>query len=780
MGDYMFFKKSVIILTVILVLCCFNAVNASDNITSYNNGPVLAENNEITLDNSEINFNEETVYYNPNNTVKLDLNTSECCSFIIQEANRETVYAFRQDSPLNGFGVKINTQEWNGATVLKQEIDTRNTYFFHSIITEDGWVMGQGGSQYDSDSRAIERIAGTIYTSNDISYDSLKKIQNVLYDYNYGHFVIKAPDGRYGIAFVDAILTGTLQQGQYMVIPNYYEYYAKGNYKSYGSDPVDAIINICSYDDSGLNRRNLYTYDYNAHETENGVYSGVDVFVTNDNGHNVGLDTSDIVTHFYYKGTYYPASSVPENPGKIYVGTHIFENQYVGKALELVEGQQGTVVGNEISLHYRVSHIFTQRNVIFDFHENVDLVSVSTSAGSYYYDSNNHLLHWQIPDLNGVKDIKIVIKPREIGNYYVHAFIDTMYESSDFDYYVSNYGSILMSEDVDKYKGGSERLVAYLYNTEGIPLAGEKVAFNINGQTYYREVENSGSVSLALNLGHGEYDAGIFYDGVFGKSQTAAKVNVRTTLSAGDIVKYYKNDTQFYASFLDIDGGPLRNSNVNFNINGIFYTRSTDENGVAKLNINLSPNEYTITSINSKTGEQISNSIIVKPVLGGNHDLVKYYRNDSKYSVKVLDGNGNPLMGASVTFNINGVLYEHLSDENGIASLSINLAPGNYVITASYNGASVSNNINVLTRLVSNDLVMHYKDGSQFKATVLDEVGRISPGENVTFNINGVFYNRAAENDGIAKLSINLLPGKYIITSYWNNYAKSNTITVLK
>ena len=774
----MFFKKSFIIFTLlIMLLCCFNAVNASDNVTA-DDEPILIENNEITLDNSEINFDDEIIYVNSDTTSKFDINTSECCSFIIQEANGETVYAFRQDAPLNGFGVKINTQQWNGATVLKQEIDTKNTYFFHSIVTEDGWVMGQGGSQYDSDSRAIERIAGSIYTSKDISYDSLKKIQNILYDYGYGHFVIKAPDGRYGMVFVNTILTGTLSPGQYIIIPNEYEYYVKGNYKKYGSDPVSAIINICSYDDSGLNRRNLYTYDYKPHETENGVFYGADVFVTNDNGHNVGLDTSDIVTHFYYKGTYYPASSVPENPGKLYVGTHIFTKQYAGKAIELTKAQTNTVPGGELSLSYRVNHIFTQRNVIFDLHENADLVKVSTSAGSYDYDSNAHLLYWHLPASNQAKDISIVIKPKETGNYDVHAFIEAMYESCDVSYNVLNSGANLQSGNVDKYKGGSERVVASLFNDDGIPLTGEKVAFNINGQTYYREVNGDGAASLAVNLGPGEYDVKVSYNGAFGQNQTSVKVKVKTTLFADDIVKYYKNDTQFYASFLDTNGKPLKNSNVNFNINGIFYTRTTDENGVAKLNINLSPNKYIITSINSKTGERISNTITVKPVLVENHDLVKYYRNESKYSVKVLDGQGNPLNGASVTFNINGVLYKRSSDENGIASLSINLPPGNYIITASYNGVSVSNNIKVLTRLVSSDMVMRYNDGSKFKVTVLDGVGQISPGENVTFNINGVFYNRTAESDGIAKLSINLLPGKYIITSSWNNYSKSNTITV--
>ena len=69
-------------------------------------------------------------------TETVNKSDSECCSFLIQE-NGEMVYGYRQDSPLNGFGVQAVSQNWYGMNILKQEIDNTNSYFFHGIITEN-------------------------------------------------------------------------------------------------------------------------------------------------------------------------------------------------------------------------------------------------------------------------------------------------------------------------------------------------------------------------------------------------------------------------------------------------------------------------------------------------------------------------------------------------------------------------------------------------------------------------------------------------------------------
>ena len=200
---------------------------------------------------------------------------------------------------------------------------------------------------------------------------------------------------------------------------------------------------------------------------------------------------------------------------------------------------------------------------------------------------------------------------------------------------------------------------------------------------------------------------------------------------------------------------------------------------MAKLNINLNQGEYIITAMNPKTGEKASNNIIVVSRLVENKDLIKYYRNDSQYVVRAIGDNGKPVgAGKVVVFNINGVMYERTTNASGHAKLNINLAPGDYIITAEYEGCKVSNNIKVLSILSASDLVMSYKDGSSFKATLVDGKGKPLANAKVQFNVNGVFYTRTTNSSGVARLNINLMAGKYIVTSSYNGCNIANTILI--
>ena len=230
--------------------------------------------------------------------------------------------------------------------------------------------------------------------------------------------------------------------------------------------------------------------------------------------------------------------------------------------------------------------------------------------------------------------------------------------------------SIESSDLVKYYKNDSKFSV-------NINVANTTVTFNINGVNYTRTSDVNGTASIAINLRPGEYNITTFYNG----QNKTNKITVLSTIIADNLVKYYQNGTQFYAKFLNNNGTPLANANVTFNINGVFYTRTTDTNGTAKLNLNLRPGNYTLTAIDPKTGLETSYNITILPTIIAK-DLTKVYLNDTPFGAKFVKGNGEALANTNITFNINGVFYTRETNENGTAILNINLMPGKYVLTA--------------------------------------------------------------------------------------------------
>ena len=171
-----------------------------------------------------------------------------------------------------------------------------------------------------------------------------------------------------------------------------------------------------------------------------------------------------------------------------------------------------------------------------------------------------------------------------------------------------------------------------------------------------------------------------------------ALVTVKPTIIGKDITKYFKNDTQYNVIVYDNSGNLLRNTLVEFNINGKFYNRTTNDNGIATLNINLPPQDYIITATNLVSTEKCSNKVKVLSIIES-EDLYMHYLNGSTFNAKLLDGHGNPYPNQTITFNVNGAFYNKITDNNGIARLNIRLPQGSYIITSSFNGCNKSNNI---------------------------------------------------------------------------------------
>ena len=340
---------------------------------------------------------------------------------------------------------------------------------------------------------------------------------------------------------------------------------------------------------------------------------------------------------------------------------------------------------------------------------------------------------------------------------------------------------VIYGEDLSMYyKNGSRYEVSIYQDGKLINSQNNdsKVIFNVNGVNYTKELVN-GKASIGINLNPGNYTITTFYHYTDGLATKTNNIEVLSTILANDVVKFFRNGTQYCAKFLDGCGSPLVNASVIFNINGVFYKKQTDDNGMAKLNINLRHGVYILTAMHPDTLMYGSNIIVLSTILA--NDVVKFFRNGTQYCAKFLDGCGSPLVNASVTFNINGVLYKKQTDYEGIARLNINLFPGKYILTAMHpDGLMYGYNITVLSTIHGDDIVKFFRNGTQYCAKFLDGCGSPLVNASVTFNINGVFYKKQTDDNGMARLNINLFPGEYILTAiHLNGEEKANIIKVL-
>ena len=326
--------------------------------------------------------------------------------------------------------------------------------------------------------------------------------------------------------------------------------------------------------------------------------------------------------------------------------------------------------------------------------------------------------------------------------------------------------------------------------TVSVPEDGTgSVIVTINGTDYKGTVVNGTAKVIIPGLDEGTYKVVTFYtgdnkyDSMIVNGTITVNKNTKTTLTMDNLVKYFNGPQKLMAKLVDGFGNPIANATVYFTINGGVYARITDENGTASIAIRLLPSEYKASALFNGTDDYdmaaVNASVLVKNTILGN-DTTLYFRNGTQYVAKFLDGNGKALANTDVKFNINGVFYTRVTDENGIARLNIRLDPASYIITA-YNpvtGEQKANEVTVLPRIIAKDLSMKYLDGSTFNATLVDGQGKAIAGVNITFNINGVFYHRTTNADGVTKLNIRLMPGEYIITSMYDECWASNKIII--
>ena len=251
---------------------------------------------------------------------------------------------------------------------------------------------------------------------------------------------------------------------------------------------------------------------------------------------------------------------------------------------------------------------------------------------------------------------------------------------------------VIYGEDLSMYyKNGSRYEVSIYQDGKLINSQNNdsKVIFNVNGVNYTKELVN-GKAFIGINLNPGNYTITTFYHYTDGLATKTNNIEVLSTIQANDVVKFFRNGAQYCAKFLDGCGSPLVNASVIFNINGVFYKKQTDDNGMARLNIDLFPGEYILTAIHLN-GEEKANIIKVLTTISA-EDISLIENKSGVFVLKTHDGARN------VSITIDGVEYIVQTDDGGVATLNVSLSKGNHAVLSKNlnSGEEIFNTIYVM------------------------------------------------------------------------------------
>ena len=321
----------------------------SSNITSFSkiynvpiiykiiSGKVIENNNWWGEKNPDLNKLIIYEYENAINNNKLIDNklTSEgCSSTFIQIDDNNAAFTFRRDSPTS---VNVNIlYQSQGILQYKNDPD----FFWHSIITKEGWIVGNGGIDSPYSSEQLEAYAKIMIQKNDINDEFIKKISNVKSSYERGHFLIKSPNGNYALVSyviddnIIKIEKGKINPGEYIVSPNDYKFYRRGKISDLGIKENYTYISryLAAIDQYSSKRTNDFTYNY----ITNGKSKYIDIFVSNDDGSLAKKpDVSNLYNDIFIKDKYILGEKVPKIMKGMYLDRYIISKDDKSTRLEI-------------------------------------------------------------------------------------------------------------------------------------------------------------------------------------------------------------------------------------------------------------------------------------------------------------------------------------------------------------------------------------------------------------------------------------------------------------
>ncbi|MBR3156567.1 MAG: hypothetical protein IKF13_07110, partial [Methanobrevibacter sp.] len=391
----------------------------------------------------------------------------------------------------------------------------------------------------------------------------------------------------------------------------------------------------------------------------------------------------------------------------------------------------------------------------------------------------NGVLHTVKTNANGVASLAINLKP---GTYKVIAVNPATGYSLTRNFKIL---STITAKDISKVYTDGKKFSAKFYKSNGKVLAKKTIKFKINGKTYKVKTNSKGVATLSLKtLKKGTYKI-ISYnkDGLTKTNKVKVVKSVKTSLTT-NMYTFLKKDTKrIKVKLLNAFGyAPGKGKIIKFKVNGKTYNRKTNAKGVATLKLpSLKAGAYTVkysfagNSLYKKSSA--SNKLYVittkNPTFTVKSTTTFGHGANTPFKVALTAGKV-PLAKRTVTFTVDGKSYTKTTNTNGIASLTIKLPIGKYVITyknkaeSKVNSKTVSKTITVKERTPTTVTwksgTSFYQGSNSFKVLLKNSNNQALASKTVKLTVNSKTYTSKTSSSGYATFTVSLNPGNYTVS----------------
>ena len=242
----------------------------------------------------------------------------------------------------------------------------------------------------------------------------------------------------------------------------------------------------------------------------------------------------------------------------------------------------------------------------------------------------------------------------------------------------------------------------------------------------------------------------------------------------------------------DVNNNLIKNMQINVEINGEVKNITTNNEGIAKLPLNLPAGEYTIkysldnpNYISSASSSKIlvidssktPSNIIAEDINCLDNETVTF-------KVKLSDKLNNGIASSQIkleviSFDGQSLLnMTKLTDSEGIGEFNFNLDWGNYMVRLNYNGndfyspasqmAVISvNSSDNKTKTILFGSNTHLTDSKDYYVVLSDANGLLLKNSTVIFTLNGTDYEVVTNSDAKAYLPLDLAPDVYTVKAFF-------------